>query len=851
MHTQHKQWTEPLSLSALAPENAAELKEIFQQYNDNTLKLREAYERLEKRFQSIDPYNIYSSITDALITLDLEDNILTLNKTAERVFEISEKDALGKNFEEAIPACEDGFHHYKQNPQSQSYHELHFEQQNGDAVYLRGRFSPLLDRNGDMIGTTCLFQDLSVERLLEEKARRSDRLAALGELAAGVAHEMRNPLTTVRGYIQILPDNLDDAEFIDEFSSNLIREIDRLTRLTENLLNMAKPISPELQPCSLYEMIQEILDFQSDQLSKHQVEVDIQAPTCRDTVCIDKDRIKQVFINLIRNSAEAMDGGGTIVIELQQRTETLSENKPQEYVVAVLKDNGPGIPENIIDRLFDPFFTTKDHGTGLGLALSNRIVEEHQGFLRVDRQSKDGAMTARKLLLVDDETGIRNLLNRVLSKEGYDLREAENGDEAIALAKEDEPDLVLCDIKMPGKDGIQVLEELKQISPEIEVIMLTAYSTVESAVQAMKLGAVDYIKKPFDVDELKVIIRKNLGLVELKRENSVLREEAGLKYGMDRIIGNSPEMKRIFEEIKTIAPTPSTVLINGESGTGKELIAGAIHYLSPRRNKRFIKVNCAAISEELLESELFGHEKGAFTGAVRANEGKFVLADGGTILLDEISEMSPKLQAKLLRVLQEKEVDKVGGREPVKVDVRVTATTNRDLKKEISNGGFREDLYYRLNVVAVSFPPLRDRKSDIPELVKHFLDKYIHDMNKKISGISKEAEEVLIRYNWPGNVRQLENSIERAVVLCLEDIIQSHNLPPDIVQEVQGGTQVSRNSVQVGMTVAEMEKQLIMETLKHTDNNRTRAADILGISIRTLRNKLNEYKKPGEAAEND
>lgn len=460
-------------------------------------------------------------------------------------------------------------------------------------------------------------------------------------------------------------------------------------------------------------------------------------------------------------------------------------------------------------------------------------------------------MTARKLLLVDDETGIRNLLTRVLSKEGYSLSEAENGDEAIALAKENEPDLVLCDIKMPGKDGIQVLEELKQINPEIEVIMLTAYSTVESAVQAMKLGAVDYIKKPFDVDELKVIIRKNLGLVELKRENNALREEAGLQYGMDRIIGNSPEMKRIFDDISTIAPTPSTVLIHGESGTGKELIAGAIHYLSPRRNKRFIKVNCAAISEELLESELFGHEKGAFTGAVRSNEGKFVLADGGTILLDEISEMSPKLQAKLLRVLQEKEVDKVGGREPVKVDVRVTATTNRDLKKEITKGGFREDLYYRLNVVAVSFPPLRDRKSDIPELVKHFLDKYTHDMNKKISGISKDAEEVLIRYNWPGNVRQLENCVERAVVLCLENTIQTHNLPPDIVQEVHGGTQVSQNAVQVGMTVAEMEKQLIMETLKHTDNNRTRAAEILGISIRTLRNKLNEYKKPGDTVEND
>lgn len=458
-------------------------------------------------------------------------------------------------------------------------------------------------------------------------------------------------------------------------------------------------------------------------------------------------------------------------------------------------------------------------------------------------------MTARKLLIVDDETGIRNLLSRVLGKEGFELQEADNGDDAVEIAKEFQPDLVLCDIKMPGKDGIQVLEELKQISEDISVIMLTAYSTVESAVQAMKLGAVDYIKKPFDVDELKVIIRKNLGMVELKRENHALRQEAGLKYGLDHIIGNSPEMKRIFDEIRTVASTPSTILIHGESGTGKELIAGAIHYLSPRRNKRFVKVNCAAISEELLESELFGHEKGAFTGAVRANEGKFVLADGGTILLDEISEMSPKLQAKLLRVLQEKEVDKVGGREPVKVDVRVTATTNRDLKKEIGKGTFREDLYYRLNVVAVSFPPLRERKSDIPALVKHFLDKYTHEMNKRINGFSKEAEEILIRYNWPGNVRQLENCIERAVVLCLDDIVQKQYLPPDIVQEVHGGTQVNQKPVQVGMTVAEMEKQLIMETLKHTINNRTRAADILGISIRTLRNKLNEYKQSGMTVE--
>ncbi len=392
MHAQHKHLSESISLADSTPQNADELKQLYEQYNENTRKLREAFERLEKRFQAIDPYNIYSSITDALITLDQDHQILTVNKTAERVFEVSEKDALGKDFRQTIPICRDMFERYQAGDQTeQTYYEVHYSLSTGDDIYLRGRFSPLLDRNGDAIGTTCLFQDLSIERLLEEKARRTDRLAALGELAAGVAHEMRNPLTTVRGYLQILPESVDDPDFISEFSENLIREIDRLTRLTENLLNMAKPISPDTQACSLYQLISEICEFQADQFQKHQVDIHFDPPKNEDTVNIDKDRIKQVFINLLRNSAEAMDGGGTISIEFQQRVETLAQKKPCTYVVAIVRDEGPGIPEHIVDRLFDPFFTTKDHGTGLGLALSNRIVEEHEGFLRVDRQYNQGA----------------------------------------------------------------------------------------------------------------------------------------------------------------------------------------------------------------------------------------------------------------------------------------------------------------------------------------------------------------------------------------------------------------------------------------------------------------------------
>ncbi len=453
-------------------------------------------------------------------------------------------------------------------------------------------------------------------------------------------------------------------------------------------------------------------------------------------------------------------------------------------------------------------------------------------------------MPSPTILVVDDELGIRNLLTTVLKSEGYTVRQAENGQEAIDAVKESVPDLVLCDIKMPVKDGMETLRELREIAPELPVMMLTAHGTVETAVEAMKLGASDYLRKPFDVEELKAKIQRELDTADVRRVNRRLQEEVGLKYGLDRIIGRDPKMMEIYDLIRTVASTRSTVLIRGESGTGKELIAGAIHYLSPRKNKPFIKVNCAAISEELLESELFGHEKGAFTGAIRSNEGKFVMADGGSILLDEVSEMSAKLQAKLLRVLQEREVDKVGGRDPVKVDVRVMATTNRDLEKTIQEGRFREDLYYRLNVVSIEFPPLRERKSDIPLLVNHFIEKYNQEMNKRIQGITKDAESLLWKNDWPGNVRQLENVIERAVVLAKGPQLDAPNLPPELRNS--SPDQINRDGgSRVGMTVAEMERELIFKTLDSVGDNRTRAAEMLGISIRTLRNKLNDYRTAG------
>ncbi len=378
------------------------LQQLYTLSLESTEKLRSAFERLEKRFREIDPYNIYNSITDALITLDQEEKILTFNQAAVRIFEIHGEEAIGKSFRECLPMCAKAFGDYLETGSPDDRYEISFRRQSGDPVVLRGRFSGLLDRNGEIIGVTCLLHDLTVERMLEEKARRSDRLTALGELAAGVAHEMRNPLTTIRGYLQILPKFKDEEAFIQEFSENLIREIDRLTRLTDDLLHMAKPISPERRPRHLSNLVMEVADFLVDKFHIAEIELQVDRDESGTPVRIDEDRMKQVFINLFVNAIEAIGRGGRVEVRFSRRVEKLSENEePRSYAVAEVADNGPGIPEAYRDRLFDPFFTTKDSGTGLGLSLSNRIVEEHGGFLRVTSIPGEGTSFWVMLPLVE------------------------------------------------------------------------------------------------------------------------------------------------------------------------------------------------------------------------------------------------------------------------------------------------------------------------------------------------------------------------------------------------------------------------------------------------------------------
>jgi DNA-binding NtrC family response regulator len=443
-----------------------------------------------------------------------------------------------------------------------------------------------------------------------------------------------------------------------------------------------------------------------------------------------------------------------------------------------------------------------------------------------------------RILVVDDEANARNALAEILREENYQVETAADGFKALARAESFGPDLVLSDLKMPGMDGVELLGKLKS-TPEldVEVVVMTAFGAVETAVAAMRAGAADYLTKPLNTDELLVVLERALERCRLRQEATQLREQLKNRYSFSNIIGNAPEMQQLFKSISQIAPSRATVLLSGESGTGKELVAAAIHHSSNRADRPFIKLHCAALAESLLESELFGHERGAFTGADRRREGRFERADGGTLFLDEIGEISAATQVKLLRVLQEREFERVGGNQTLKVDVRVIAATNRDLKEMVEKGQFREDLFYRLNVINVHLPTLRQRAGDIPALALHFAKRYSQDNGKTVTKLSDRALSLLAGHSWHGNVRELENVIERAVVLAEGDTIEMSHLPGELGAEAQPGTV----PLVPGATMAELERHAILTTLEACGGSTSKAADVLGISVRKIQYKLQEY----------
>ncbi len=455
-------------------------------------------------------------------------------------------------------------------------------------------------------------------------------------------------------------------------------------------------------------------------------------------------------------------------------------------------------------------------------------------------------MTKQKILVVDDEKSMCDFLEIMLNKEGYEVTSTTSGEQALELLDNNLYSMVLTDVKMPVVDGFEILRKTKEVSPDTVVIMITAYGSPEGAVTAIKEGAYDYITKPFRVEEVKLTIKKSLERSTLIKENIRLRQAVEDRYKFWNLIGKSPRMQRVYELVEKVSQTKANVLITGESGTGKELVAKAVHFNSARKDRSFVTLNCGAIPENLLESELFGHMKGSFTGAIANKRGLLEMAESGTLFMDEIGELTLPLQVKLLRVIQEREFKRVGGTEDIKVDVRIISASNQDLQQKVAHGGFREDLFYRLNVIQIKIPPLRDRKEDIPLLVNHFVRKYSTDTGKEIEGISPEALELLLGYNFPGNVRELENIIERSITLeatpmiadrhirsYLNERMISKGIPPTL--------EIPEEGIDLNKVVEDLEKAFILKALEQTDGVKKKAAEILGMNFRAMRYKLAKY----------
>ncbi|MBA4374090.1 MAG: DNA-binding response regulator [Thermodesulfovibrio sp.] len=465
----------------------------------------------------------------------------------------------------------------------------------------------------------------------------------------------------------------------------------------------------------------------------------------------------------------------------------------------------------------------------------------------------------QNILVIDDDESVRDVLSMFFSDEGFAVSLAADGQAGIDLLKSDRFDLIFLDLVMPVKGGLDVLKELSDTHNDTPAIVMTAFATVKTAVDAMRLGAFDYVTKPFILEELLLLVKRALSISKLRKENVMLRKQLRSKYDFHRLIGNSPQMQKVYDLIEKIADTESTVLISGESGTGKEVVAKTIHYNSSRAQNAFVPLNCGAIPKDLLESELFGHEKGAFTGAINTRVGRFELADGGTIFLDEIGDLHPSLQVKLLRVLQEREFERVGGMKTVKVDVRILAATNRDLEQATKEGNFREDLYYRLSVIPLHIPPLRERKEDIPLLLEHFMSSFAKKKKKEVLKVAAEAMECLKLYAWPGNVRELENLVERMVILDEDGIIKTDDLPERFSSLFGPGGEcgdrreklavsgpaalnLPDDGVDLNAMVDDMERKLILQALEKSGGVKKKAAELLGLNRTTLLEKL---KKKG------
>lgn len=694
---------------------------------------------------------------------------------------------------------------------------------------------------------------------LERRVQAAEKLAALHTLSAGVAHELRNPLSAVDLNLHLLEEELKERGVLAgqdvRYLHILNAECRRLSTILDNFMKLARSGSISLHKVDVKALIDHVAALMKFEAEERKIRLEQSVEPDLPLVLGDETQITQVLVNIIVNAFHAMPNGGLCQIAAAKR-----EVDGSAWLEIAVKDNGgrhhKGSDAALVRAvLYDQNGRDRagarhcvSHRTGSWRHDSDieRIGERNIGCDAIarcarataGRRSRAVTSTAH-ILVVDDEVNIRNALSTLLEKRGYDAKGIGTAEEAFRYLEETPADLVITDVRMPGMDGIEFLRRLKDKWPSTEVVIMTAFGSIDAAVEAMRLGAYDYLTKPVDRERFPMVVEKALERHALVSENKQLRDRLETRFRFDQLVGKSESMQRIYGLVEMVADSDVTVLLTGESGTGKEVVARAIHHKSPRADRPFVTVNCGALPDDLFESELFGYEKGAFTGAVATKIGRFELAHRGTLLLDEIGELSLKSQVDFLRVLETKEFRRLGGTKVVKVDARIIAATNRNLEEAVKQGEFRGDLFYRLNVVPIKLPPLRERVEDIPLLIETFLPEFCAQHNRAPKAIAPEAMRLLRLYSWPGNIRQLRNLLERLVITVRESTIGPEHLP----EEIQASREDARTMVvTLGTSLEEIEKEVIRRTLVEVTNHREKAAKLLGISLRAFQYKIKEYR---------
>jgi DNA-binding NtrC family response regulator len=683
----------------------------------------------------------------------------------------------------------------------------------------------------------------------QEFALKQEQLEAAGRLAAEIAHQLKNPLGIINNAAYTLQKTVREGKTITQQISIIREEVARSDRIITDLMGYARLVEGKVERVTISEILEQSLAIALPPGAGFSIQVHLDVPPALPVLLGQRGHFLEIFTNLLVNAREAMDEKGQIWI--------IARPAPDYAVQVSVRDSGPGIPVEVMGRIWESYFTTKDRGTGLGLTIVKHTSEMYGGARSRgigDWQGDDlyghasgthldeNPMKLPPLLVVDDEKNMRLSLQTVLESESYAVRLADSAEAGLKLIQQENFFMVITDARLGGMSGYEFLKTVAEKRPELPVIMITAYATPKLAVEAIKSGATDYLAKPFEPDELLHAVGRCAERHRLLTENAALKARAGNGIRIENIVGESPKMRELRQLIQTVAPTDATVLILGESGTGKELIAGAIHFHSHRATAPYIRLNCAAIPETLLESELFGYERGAFTGAHRTKRGYVEEADGGTIFLDEIGDMSRSLQAKLLRFLEDGSFTRVGGTQELRVQVRLIAATNRNIVEAIKKGEFREDLFHRLNVMQFRPPPLRERGSDIPLLARNFLKGFAAKLGRSVKDISPLAMQALQAHSWPGNVRELRNVIERAVILEPTEWIQPASLPDFEVESRLRDGPVERSGAARGGSLPEallrFEREMILDALESCGGSLSKAASALDLSRHSLRYRM-------------